>query len=251
MDGYDHATYGDRFAAVYDDWYQGITDAPTCAALLAELADLEGHAGGGPVLELGVGTGRLALPLSAMGVQVVGVDASEAMLAELAAKDGGGAVEAVLGDMAAPPLGDRAFAVVFVAYNTLFNLVDPADQQRCIADAAARLLPGGSFVVEAFVPVPGRAQEAVAPRTITADRVVLSVSQTDPGRQEALGQYVDITEAGITLRPWHIRWSTPEQLDDMAAAAGLVLADRWADWERTPFGPDSPSHVSRYTAPPT
>lgn len=246
MDGYDPATYGDRFASVYDDWYAGITDASRCAELLAELADLDHDAGGGPVLELGVGTGRLALPLSALGVQVVGVDTSEGMLAELAAKPGAGAVEAVVGDMADPPLGDRRFAVVFVAYNTLFNLVDPGDQQRCFTSAARRLLPGGSFVVEAFVPAPGQAQQAVAPRTITADRVVLSVSQTDPGRQEAMGQYVDITEAGISLRPWHIRWSTLDELDAMAAEAGLVLADRWADWERSPFGVDSPSHVSRY-----
>jgi SAM-dependent methyltransferase len=250
MDGYDPATYGDRFASVYDDWYQGITDAKTCAALLADLADLDGHAGGGPVLELGVGTGRLAIPLSATGVYVVGIDTSAAMLAELAAKPGGTAVETIVGDMADPPVGDRSFAVVFVAYNTLFNLVDPQDQRRCFEAAARHLLPGGSFVVEAFVPAPGRAQQSVAPRTITADRVVLSVSQTDPGRQEAMGQYVDITEAGITLRPWHIRWSTTDELDEMAASAGLVLADRWEDWERTPFGPDSPSHVSRYALAP-
>jgi SAM-dependent methyltransferase len=250
MDGYDDATYGDRFAAVYDDWYGGITDAGACAALLADLADLDHDAGGGPVLELGVGTGRLALPLAGLGVQVVGVDTSEAMLAELAAKPGGDAVEVVVGDMADPPLGDRSFAVVFVAYNTLFNLVDPADQERCFASAARRLLPGGSFVVEAFVPAPGQAQQAVAPRTITADRVVLSVSQTDPGRQEAMGQYVDITEGSIALRPWHIRWSTLDQLDAMAASAGLVLAERWADWERTPFGVDAPSHVSRYQLAP-
>src|SRR6478752_9879855 len=236
MDGYDPATYGDRFASVYDDWYEGITDAATCAALLADLADLGHDAGGGPVLELGVGTGRLALPLSALGVQVVGVDTAAAMLEELAAKPGGEAIEVVVGDMAEPPVGDRSFAVVFVAYNTLFNLVDPADQQRCFAAAARHLVPGGSFVVEAFVPAPGQAQQSVAPRTIAADRVVLSVSQTDPGRQEAMGQYVDITEQGIALRPWHIRWTTPDQLDEMAADAGLVLADRWADWERSPFG---------------
>ena len=250
MDGYDPETYGERFASVYDDWYGGITDAATCAALLADLADLEGDAGGGPVLELGVGTGRLAVPLSALGVQVVGIDTSEAMLAQLAAKPGGDLVEAVVGDMADPPVGDRSFAVVFVAYNTLFNLVDPADQARCFASAARHLLPGGSFVVEAFVPAEGGAPSSVAPRTITADRVVLSVSQTDLGRQEAMGQYVDISEDGIRLRPWHIRWSTTAELDAMAAAAGLVLADRWADWERTPFGPDSPSHVSRYALAP-
>lgn len=240
VEGYDASTYGDRFAEVYDDWYGDLTDASACVDLVAGLA------AGGPVLEFGVGTGRLAIPLSARGLAVVGLDASSAMLERMAAKPGGAAVEAVVGDMTAPPLGDRRFAVVFVAYNTLFNLIDPADQARCLADAAARLHPGGSVLVEAFVPEPERIVEAVTPRTITADRVVLSISRTDPDTQEALGQYVDITEAGIRLRPWHIRWSTPAQLDVMATDAGLTLADRWADWHRTPFHADAPAHVSHY-----
>lgn len=240
MEGYDASTYGDRFADVYDDWYGDLTDADACVDLIAELA------GDGPVLELGVGTGRLAIPLAGRGLRVVGVDSSQAMLDALAAKPGGPAVHGLLGDMAAPPLGDARFAVAFVAYNTLFNLIDPADQQRCLAAAGAALEPGGSMLVEAFVPEPGRVVEAVAPRTITADRVVLSISRSDPDRQEAMGQYVDITEAGTRLRPWHIRWSTPDQLDELAADAGLVRVDRWADWRRSPFQPDSPAHVTRY-----
>lgn len=246
MDGYDRATYGDRFAEVYDDWYDGITDAEACAALVAALADLGGDLGGGPVLELGVGTGRLAVPIAALGVEVVGVDASAAMLEQLSAKAGDASVEAVLGDMADPPLGDRRFAVVLIAYNTLFNLVEVDEQRRCLATAADRLLPGGSVVVEAFVPEAERFEQQVTPRTITADRVVLAVSRSDPATQEAMGQYVDITAAGIALRPWHIRWSTPEQLDALAAEAGLALADRWAGWDRAPFGPDAAAHVSRY-----
>lgn len=246
MEGYDERTYGDRFADVYDEWYDGITDAEACAALVAELADQDGSAGGGPVLELGVGTGRLALPIAALGLEVVGVDASPAMLERLAAKPGGAAVEGLLGDLADPPVGGRRFAVVLVAYNTLFNLTEPGAQAGCLRAVARLLLPGGSFLVEAFVPDAGPATAAVEPKAITADRVVLSVSQTDPDAQVALGQYVDITAAGIRLRPWHIRWSTPEQLDAMAADAGLVLADRWSDWSRTPLGPDDPVHVSRY-----
>lgn len=249
MEGYDRATYGDRFAPVYDDWYEGITDADACAARVAELADLAHDAGGGPVLELGVGTGRLAIPIARLGVEVVGVDASEAMLERLRGKAAAESVEALLGDMADPPVAGRAFAVALVAYNTLFNLVDPADQARCFANVARLLLPGGSFVVEAFVPAEGRAEASVEPRTIAADRVVLSVSRSDPATQEAMGQYVDITEEGIRLRPWHIRWSTPAQLDAMATAAGLVLADRWADWAGTPFDADSPAHVTRYVRP--
>ncbi len=240
MEGYDASTYGDRFVDVYDDWYEGITDTATCVEALTRLA------GPGPVLELGVGTGRLAIPLARAGLAVTGIDASPAMLERLAAKDGGDAVHGVLGDMAAPPVGDQRFALVFVAYNTLFNLVDPGDQARCFASAASRLAPGGSFVVEAFVPDADRVVDAVAPRTITADRVVLSVSRSDPERQEALGQYVDITEAGIKLRPWHIRWTTVDQLDAMAADAGLIVAERWADWAGAPFHDEAAAHVTRY-----
>jgi SAM-dependent methyltransferase len=243
MDGYDASTYGDRFADVYDDWYGDLTDTDACVAAVATLAGP-----GGAVLELGVGTGRLAIPLAAAGAAVTGLDSSAAMLERLAAKPGGVEVAGVLGDMTDPDLEPASFDVVLVAYNTLFNLVDDGAQARCLASAARLLRPGGSVLVEAFVPEPGRVVDAVAPRTISADRVVLSVSRSDPDRQEALGQYVDITESGIRLRPWHIRWSTPEQLDVVAAEAGLVLADRWADWQRTPFGPDAQAHVSRYVA---
>jgi SAM-dependent methyltransferase len=241
VDGYDAATYGDRFADVYDDWYGHLTDTDACVTTIAHLAD------GGAVLELGVGTGRLAVPLAERGLAVTGVDASAAMLDRLAAKPSGHLVTAVLGDMADPPLGDARFAVVFVAYNTLFNLVGDGDQQRCLTAATRALEPGGHLVVEAFVPEPAaHGGDVVAPRRVTADRVVLSVSRADPGRQEVQGQYVDITEAGIRLRPWHVRWSTPDQLDAMAAAAGLELVDRSGGWDRTPFDADSALHVSTY-----
>lgn len=241
MEGYDASTYGERFADVYDDWYAFRDDTPRCVDTLAHLA------GGGPVLELGVGTGRLAVPLAERGLSVTGVDSSPAMLQRLAAKPGGAAVRAVLGDMADPPVGDATFSLVFVAYNTLFNLVGEGDQARCLANAAAHLVPGGSVVVEAFVPDPDHeGNDGLTVREITADQVVLSVSRSDPARQEVLGQFVDISETGITLRPWHVRWSTPEQLDAMAAAAGLALAHRWADWARTSWSDDAPIHVSVY-----
>jgi SAM-dependent methyltransferase len=241
VDGYDAATYGDRFAEVYDDWYGTLTDTDACVSAIADLAE------GGPVLELGVGTGRLAIPLAARGLAVTGVDASPAMLSRLAAKPGGDRVTAVLGDMADPQVGDARFATAFVAYNTLFNLVDLGDQQRCLANVARLLRPGGHLVVEAFVPDPDLvAGDRVAPRRVSVDRVVLSVSRSEPERQEVSGQYVDITEAGIRLRPWQIRWSTPQQLDDMAVAAGLELAERWSTWGGDPFTADADAHVSRY-----
>lgn len=242
VDGYDAATYGDRFVDVYDDWYGSVTDSDACIDALTTLA-----AGHGAVLELGVGTGRLAIPLVERGLDVTGIDASTAMLDRMAAKPGGDRVTALLGDMAEPPVDDRRFGLVFVAYNTLFNLVEPGDQQRCLANVAALLTEHGSLVVEAFVPDPASpANDAVTPRRVTADRVVLSVSRSDPGRQEVQGQYVDITEAGIKLRPWHIRWSTPSQLDEMAAGVGLRLAERWATWTGEPFHADAAAHISIY-----
>ena len=241
MEGYDETTYGDRFVDVYDDWYGDLTDTDACVATVAELS------GCGPVLQLGVGTGRLALPLAARGVPVTGLDSSQPMLDALAAKPGAAAVTTLLGDMTDPPTGDDRFAMVLVAYNTLFNLVDDGAQQRCLAAAAARLAPGGCVVVEAFVPADDAdPTDVVAPKQVTAEKVVLSVSRSDPGRQEVVGQYVDITEEGVKLRPWHLRWSTPAQLDEMAAAVGLTPSHRWAGWDQSAFGPDSPTHVTVY-----
>jgi len=241
MRGYHDQSYGDGFADVYDDWYADITDVAATTATLADLA------GDGAVLELGVGTGRLAAPLAHLGLRVTGIDTSTAMLDRLRDKPGGGDVSVVVGDMV-DGLPDGPFGLVFVAYNTLFSLLTPERQQGCFHAVAARLVDGGVFAVEAFVPEahPDTAS-SVSVRSVTADRVVLSVSTTDALGQTAEGQYIDITEAGgVRLRPWSIRWATPAQLDEMAALAGLHLTDRWSDFDRTPFGSDSSRHVSVY-----
>ena len=249
MDGYDHATYGDRFASVYDDWYDGITDAAACAALVAELADLELTPAAGPVLELGRRHRPAGHPARARWAsQVVGRRLVAGDARRLAAKPGGGAVEAVLGDMADPPPRRPGRSPWCSSPTTRCSTWWTAEPAAVLRSAARRLLPGGSLRGRGVrARRPAGPEQSVAPRTITADRVVLSVSQTDPDRQEAMGQYVDITEAGIKLRPWHIRWSTPDQLDAMAAAAGLVLADRWPDWARTPVRPRLARPRLRYT----
>jgi hypothetical protein len=143
-------------------------------------------------------------------------------------------------------LPDGPFALVFVAYNTFFSLLTEERQRACFAEVARRLTPGGCFVVEAFVPDAGdRRTSGVTVRSVAADRVVLSVNSSDPARQVAEGQYVDITESGgVRLRPWSIRWSSPGQLDAMAAAAGLQLVERWADFDRSKFSDESERHVS-------
>ena len=242
MRGYNDSSYGDSFADVYDEWYQGISDVDTTVDALAEFTRA---AGGGRVLELGVGTGRLAIPLAALGIEVHGLDSSELMLRQMATKDGGADVRAHLGDMV-DGMPDGPFALVFVAYNTFFNLLTSERQQACFSAVANRMIEGGFFVIEAFVPDPTHdPASSITVRSIAADRVVLSVSTTNAADQLAEGQFIDITEAGgVRLRPWSIRWATTAQLDEMAAAVGMTLIDRWEAFDRTPCTADSERQVS-------
>src|SRR4029453_5650142 len=159
VEGYEPGTYGDRLADVYDDWYSDVTDAEATVERVRALAGDPP----GPVLELGAGSGRLAVPLAARGLEVWALDASAAMVERLRGKPGGAAVHAVVGDMAALDLGPGApatFAVVLCAYNTLFNLTDTESQRRCLARVAGVLAPGGRVLVEAFVPPPAGEPDA-------------------------------------------------------------------------------------------
>lgn len=239
MDRFHDSSYGDAFADVYDDWYAGISDVEATVATLAALAD------GRPVLELGVGTGRLAVPLAAAGADVTGIDTSTAMLDVLATKQS--AVRAVQGDMV-DDLPAGPFGLAFVAYNTFFNLVTAERQAACFRAVAGALDPGGMFAVEVAVPDPDRpAGGTVAVRSMAADRVVLSVDVHVPEQQRVDAQLIELTEAGgVRLRPASIRYAAPAELDAMAAAAGFELAARWEDFSQAPFVADSPQHVSVY-----
>lgn len=246
MEGYEASSYGDRFADVYDDWYGDVTDIDACTARLAALV---AEAGGGPVLELGIGSGRVALPLRARGVEVHGIDASAAMLERLRSKPGGADIVVTLGDMADLDLDDPPrFAVVFAAFNTFFNLGSVDAQRRCLARVADLLAPGGIFVLEAFVPSDDHdgSGGTVTPRHLTVDEVVLTVSQHDEREQTITGQHIHVTEGGIRLRPWHLRYASPPELDALAQAAGLQLVSRHDGWDGTPFGPEASVHVSAY-----
>lgn len=247
MEGYEPSTYGDRFADVYDDWYGSVTDVEACTKRLAAVVDA---AGGGPVLELGVGTGRLALPLVARGLEVHGIDASPAMVEQLRAKPGGHSVHVTVGDMADLVLEREArFAMVFVAFNTFFNLGSEEAQLRCLRRVAEVLAPTGRFVLEAFVPddeLLSGAEARVMPRHISADEVVLSVSRHDRSAQTITGQHVHLTGGDVRLRPWHLRYASPEQLDDLAGGAGLALEWRTGGWSGEPFSEASDVHVSAY-----
>ncbi|MCU1386957.1 MAG: putative methyltransferase [Ilumatobacteraceae bacterium] len=253
MQGYDSASYGDAFAEVYDEWYGDVSDVPSTVAALTRLAAACADA---PIVELGVGTGRLAIPLAeAVRPQpVIGIDSSRAMLDRLRINQlptggAGGTVDARLGDMVDDiPLGP--LSVVFVAFNTFFNLGTRERQQACFDMVASRLASGGCFVIEAAVPdETATTGSHVEVRTIAADRVVLSIARYDAGSALAEGQFVEFTEAGgIRLRPWSVRYAAPDELDQMAAAAGLVLRDRWEEFGGHPYTVDSLRHVSVYTA---
>ena len=236
------STYGDAFADVYDDWYQQVTDVDGTAALISSLSE------GLEVLELGVGTGRLALPIAAAGVPVTGVDSSSEMLKRLTARDTSGLVTTHLADMARwLPVG--RFKVIFCAYNTFFNLVDPEDQEKCLQLVSDRLRPDGLFVLEAFVPsnyslLPTRGVES----RHTTEATVLSITIREKISGVVRGQSVQLGEAGPILRPWRILIKTPDELDQIAARNGLDLVERWQDWHQRPFTSSSDHHVSVYAS---
>lgn len=248
MHGFGTESYGESFADVYDDWYGDISDTEGTVAFLSKLI------GDRRLLELGIGTGRLALPLAAAGFAVSGVDASGPMVDLLRAKPGGAAIDVAIGDMAdigqlAPPAG-ATFGVALIAFNTFFNLTSEDAQQRCLDGVARRLEPGGHLVIEAYVPGDDpRSGEAMTVRSMEVDRVVLSISRRDPDSQTATGQYIEFTDAGVRLRPWMIRYAAPPELDRMAERAGLRLVERWAGWRGEPYTDSSTHHVSVYGTP--
>lgn len=241
MLGYGPGTYGDGFADVYDEWYGDVSDTTATVAALFDLAK------GRPVLELGVGTGRLALPLAGRGLSVVGIDASGAMLERLGAKDPDRSVAAVRADMAGLPLRSGCVGVAFAAFNTFFNLVDDRAQDACAAQVHAALMPDGVFAIEGFVPPPGGLTDGgVSVREITAERAVITVSHHVERTRTIRGQHIEFADRGVRMRPWVLHYRTPGELDELMAGAGFDLESRRADWHGTPFDPTAETHVSLY-----
>ena len=239
MDDYDASTYGERIAEVYDERHGYLDDGGV--ELLAELAR------GGRALELGIGTGRVALPLSARGVEVHGIDASPAMIEKLRAKPGGEVINVTVGDFA-DVAAEGEFSLVYVVFNTFFALLSQDEQVRCFRNVAARLTDGGLFLVEVFVPDLSLYYRGHMFRTfnIQADSLSLQVASLDPVAQTATGQQIFITERGVRLYPVKLRFAWPSELDLMARLAGLRLRERWGGWRREPFTARSEKHVSVY-----
>ena len=243
MPEYGPSTYGERIASVYDAFVEPIVGSSTEAAV-AFLTEL---AGGGPALELGIGTGRVALPLAARGVRVEGIDASAAMVEQLRGKPGGAEMRVSLGDFAAVEV-EGTFRLIYVVFNTLFALLEQEEQVGCFRSVARHLAEDGAFVVEAFVPDPtlyDRSQRVSATR-VEVDRVAFDAARIDLASQRITTQHVLIGREGITLLPVQLRYAWPSELDLMARLAGLELRERFAGWRREAFTSTSPGHVSVY-----
>ena len=243
MSDYGPATYGDRIAGVYDRYLD-----PSVAASTREAVDfLYGLVGTGRALELGVGTGRVAIPLAERGTTVYGIDASEAMLDRLRAKDERNEIILHAGDFAEVAV-DQQFELVYVVFNTFFALLEQEDQVRCFANVARRLTESGTFVIEAFVPDPtlyDRGQRVSATR-LEADRVQLDASRLDAATQRVRSQHILIGADGIMLLPVQLRFAWPSELDLMARLAGLRLRERYGGWQGEVFSSTSAKHVSVY-----
>jgi len=239
MDWYKDATYGERIAGTYDAFYAEVD--PACVDLLAELA------GGGAALELGIGTGRVALPLHARGIPVHGIDASAAMVAQLQAKAGETEIGVTVGSFAEFDLPER-YQLIYVVFNTFFALLTQEEQIRCFHAVARHLAPAGVFLMEVFIPDLTRFQGNQAIRIVSMDEssVRLDLTQHEPLTQRISAQGVVLDEGGLQFFPVKLRYAWPSELDLMARLAGLSLQQRWASWSKEPLRAGSQRHISVY-----
>lgn len=235
MRSFDQAT-ADR----YDDDLRG--DEAETVDFLASVAR------GGPALELAIGTGRIALPLAARGIRVDGIDLSPEMVARLRQKPGGSDLRVELGDFSLVDI-DGTYRLIYLVFNTIFNLLTQDEQVRCFENVAAHLTDDGVFVVEAFTP--GylhrlRDGQYVDAEAVEVDEVRLDVGRHDPVNQILDESHVHLTANGVELFPIVCRYAWPSELDLMARIAGLRLHDRWGGWRGEPFTAESRRHVSVY-----
>ncbi len=240
-DGY----FDERVAATYDESDAEMFDAEVVDPVVDFLAEL---AGSGRALELGIGTGRIALPLSRRGVPVHGIDLSQAMVARLRAKPGGRDIGVTIGDFATTTL-DGSFSVAYLVYNTIMNLTTQEAQVACFRNVAAHLGPGGCFVIE--VAIPGL-QRLPPGETFTAFHVSdtrWGFDEYDIAGQGQVSHHFEIVDGRVERLSVPFRYVWPAELDLMAQLAGMTLRERWGGWRREPFTSDSAKHVSAWVKP--
>jgi SAM-dependent methyltransferase len=230
--------FGEKVANTYDssEMFDPAVVEP-CVAFLAELA------GDGAALELGIGTGRIGLPLSKRGVRVHGIDLSSAMVARLRAKPGAQHVGVSLGDFATTKV-DGSFTLAYLVFNTIMNRTTQHEQVACFQNVAAHLEPGGCFVIEVAIPELRRLSpgETVRPFTISATR--LGFDEYDVANQGLISHHYRIEGERVEVVSIPFRYLWPSELDLMALIAGMRLRERWSGWQREPFTSESTKHVS-------
>jgi SAM-dependent methyltransferase len=237
--------FGEDVALRYDERSADMFDPAVVDPVVDFLAEL---AGDGLALELGIGTGRIALPLSERGVRVHGIDLSEAMVAQLQAKPGADRIGVTIGDFATTSVDER-FSVAYLVFNTINNLTSQDEQVACFENVAAHLEPGGTFVIEVGVPgirglAPG---ETVRPFTVTPTR--LGFDEYDVASQGLVSHHYWLEDGAFRERSIPFRYVWPAELDLMARIAGMRLRERWSGWRREPFTSESTKHVSIWELP--
>lgn len=237
--------FGERVASRYDESTADISTPEFVETVVRFLVEQAARAGAGPVLEFGVGTGRIALPLSAQGLAVHGIDLSDAMLDRLRAKAGAERLQLTQGDFAQVRV-DNTFHLVYLAFNTIMNLTEQDAQVDCFRNAAEHLILGGRFVVEVMVPDLQRLPfgETFRPFDVTSDH--LGFDEYDVATQGLVSHHLTFDGDRVTRNPMPFRYVWPAELDLMARLAGLRLRERWAGWRREPFTSTSTQHVSVY-----
>lgn len=241
MPGFDDpAFFGDQWADIYDEHHAWID--PTAAVdFLSQSAD---H---GKALELAIGTGRIAIPLAARGVQVQGVEASEAMVARMRGKPGGEAIPVDIADMAKLP-AEGPFKLIYLVFNGLFSLLTKERQIQCFRGVADALEPGGIFVIECFVPDPAfleRGQRVVI-RGVTETSAAIELTLHDAAAQRLTTQIIVFDQGGMHTHPVALRYCWPSELDLMAELADLRLRNRYGGWDKRTYDASSTGHVSVY-----
>jgi SAM-dependent methyltransferase len=223
----------------YDSTLGDRGDPEVIAATADFLAEL---AAGGAALELGIGTGRVALPLAARGIRVHGVDLSPDMVAQLRAKPGGAEIPVTIGDFATTRLGET-FSLAYLVFNTINNLTTQDAQVACFENVATQLEPGGCFVIEVGVPT------GVPLRVFALTEAHIGIDEYDAATQRLVSHHFSLVDGRWELRSIPFRSVSPSELDLMARLAGMRLRERWGGWEREPFTAESRRHVSVWEKP--
>jgi SAM-dependent methyltransferase len=237
--------FGEHVAARFDERYAHKAEPAVVDPIVDFLA---ARAGDGAALELGVGTGRIALPLAERGVRVHGIDLSEAMAARLRAKAGAEQVGVTIGDFATATV-EGTFSLVYLVANTIMNLTTQDEQVACFRNAAAHLQPGGCFVVEVLVPRLQRLPPGERFQPFAVGPTHLGFDEYDVARQGLVSHHYWIEDGKVDVVSPPFRYVWPSELDLMARLAGMTLRERWGGWAREPFTGESTEHVSVWETP--